>query len=79
MLASAHMRRATLYVQTGCAHCATARADLAARGVTCTEVNVTEHPEAIPELLKLTKGERVLPVIVEGGRVHVAPHGGTTF
>ncbi|TMA79586.1 MAG: glutaredoxin [Deltaproteobacteria bacterium] len=73
------MPRATLYVQTGCPHCAAARAELAARGVTCTEVNVTEHPEAVPELLKLTKGERVLPVIVEGGRVHVAPRGGARF
>ena len=73
------MARATLYVQTGCGHCAAARADLAARGVPCTEVNVSEHPEAIPELLKLTKGARVLPVIVEHGRVRVAPHGGATF
>ncbi len=73
------MARATLYVQTGCRYCAAARADLAARGVTCTEVNVSEHPEAIPELLKLTKGARVLPVIVEGGHVHVAPHGGASF
>jgi len=73
------MARATLYVRTGCPHCAAARADLLARGVAVSEVNVSEHPEAIAELLKLTKGERVLPVIVEGGRVHVAPHGGTTF
>jgi glutaredoxin len=79
VLASAYAVRATLYVQTGCSYCAAARADLEVRGVPCNEVNVTEHPEAIPELLKLTRGERVLPVIVEGGRVHVAPHGGTTF
>ena len=73
------MARAMLYVLTGCPHCAAARAELVARGVAYSEVNVSERPEAIPELLKLTKGERVLPVIVEGGRVHVAPNGGTRF
>jgi hypothetical protein len=33
----------------------------------------------IPELLKLTDGRRVVPVIVEGARVRVAPEGGTPF
>jgi hypothetical protein len=42
-------------------------------------VNVTEHPEVIPELLKLTKGERILPVLVEGGRIQLAPDGGRRF
>jgi len=73
------MRRATLYVQTGCVHCDAARADLVTRGVPFTEVNVTDEPQAIPELLKLTKGARLLPVVVEAGTVRVAPGGGSPF
>jgi hypothetical protein len=41
-----------------------------------TEINVTERPEAIPGLLRLTHGERLVPVIVQGQRVSVAPEGG---
>ncbi len=72
-------RRATLYVTTGCSRCDAARRALAERGVDFVEVNVTVHPEAIPELLKLTKGIRRVPVIVEGARITVAPDGGSDF
>ncbi len=71
--------RATLYVKTGCAYCEAKRRELLARGVAVIEVNVTEHPEAVPELLKLTKGERRVPVVVEAGRISVAPEGGAEF
>lgn len=70
---------ATLYVRTGCAHCDAKRRDLSARGVAFTEVNVSEHPEAVPELLKLTKGVRRVPVVVEAGKISVAPEGGSDF
>lgn len=70
------MAGVTLYVKTGCPYCAAKRKELEARGVAFTEVNVTERPEVIPELLKLTKGERLVPVLVEGGRISVAPEGG---
>ena len=66
----------TLYVKTGCPYCAAKRREFTADGVPFTEVNVTEHPEVIPELLKLTKGKRLVPVIVEGARISVAPEGG---
>jgi len=68
--------RVTLYVKTGCPYCAAKRRDLSARAVPFTEINVSERPEVIPELLKLTKGKRLVPVIVEGARISVAPEGG---
>jgi glutaredoxin len=68
-----------LYALAGCPHCAAARATLEARGVAVREVDVGQRPEVIPELLKLTRGRRVVPVIVEGSRIEVAPAGGTTF
>jgi glutaredoxin len=71
--------KVTLYVRTGCSYCAAKRRELSERDVPFSEVNVTEHPEVIPELLKLTKGERRLPVIVEGARISIAPDGGADF
>ena len=68
-----------LYTKTGCVHCDAKRTALAARGVPVREINVTERREAVPELLKLTDGQRVVPVVVEGGRVEIAPEGGSEF
>ena len=70
---------ALLYTRAGCPHCDAKRAELAARGVAVREVDVGARPEAVPELLKLTGGRRVVPVLVEGGRILVAPQGGSGF
>jgi glutaredoxin len=68
-----------LYVRPGCAHSAAARAALTARGARVREIDVAASPRVIPELLKLTGGRRIVPVVVEGGVVRVAPDGGTEF
>ena len=70
---------ALLYVKAGCAYCEAKRAELAARGVVVREVDVGAQPEVVPELLKLTGGRRVVPVLVEGGRIVIAPEGGSGF
>ena len=68
---------ALLYTKTGCAFCDAARAALAARGIPVREINLSERPQAVTELLKLTGGRRVVPVIVEAGAIAVAPDGGS--
>jgi len=68
-----------LYVKAGCARCNAKRAELAGRGVAVREIDVERRPEVVPELLKLTAGRRVVPVVVEGGKVSVAPDGGSEF
>ena len=68
-----------LYVKAGCVHCDRARDELASRGVRVVEIDVGRERQAIPELLKLTGGRRVVPVIVEGGKIAVAPEGGSEF
>ena len=68
-----------LYSKTGCPYCDAKRAELAARGVAVREINVSERPEAVPELLKVTRGRRIVPVVVEGGRIEIAPEGGSSF
>jgi glutaredoxin 3 len=68
-----------LYSKTGCPYCDAKRAELAARGVAVREINLSERPEAIAELLKVTRGRRIVPVVVEGGRIEIAPGGGSSF
>jgi glutaredoxin len=68
-----------LYTRAGCPHCDAMRAALAARGTTVVEIDVEADRRAVVELLKLTGGRRVVPVMVEDGRVLVAPDGGSAF
>ena len=68
-----------LYTRSGCPWCDRKRAELVARGATLREIDIAARPEVIPELLKLTGGRRLVPVVVEDGRVAVAPEGGSPF
>jgi len=68
-----------LYTRTGCPWCDRKRAELVARGVPFREIDVAARPEVIPELLKLTGGRRLVPVVVEGARIEVALDGGSRF
>jgi len=68
-----------LYTKAGCSFCDAKRVELAARGVTVREIDVSTRPQAVVELLKLTGGRRIVPVIVEGGVIAVAPDGGSPF
>ena len=68
-----------LYTKTGCAFCDAKRAELAARGITVREIDVGARPQAVVELLKLTGGRRIGPGVVAGGRIAVAPAGGSEF
>ena len=69
----------TLYVKQDCPHCDSQRAAIVARGLAFTEIDVSVNPEAVPELLKLTGGRRIVPVLVEGARISVAHDGGSDF
>ena len=66
-------------MKAGCPHCAAARADLLERGVAFREIDVATRRETIPELLKLTAGRRIVPVLVEDGQILVAPKGGSSI
>ncbi len=47
------------------------------RNVAYTEIDVSKEPDKIPDLLKLTGGERLTPVIVENGQATVGFKGGS--
>ena len=73
-------RHVTLYVRPGCLACDAARQALLDAGRAFTEIDVGRHPEVVPELLKLTKGRRVVPVVVDGTRISLPDEGtGSAF
>lgn len=69
----------TLYTLSRCPFSRALRARLEERGATFTEIDVGEKPQCVPELVKLTKRRRIVPVLVDGVRIEVAPDGGTEF
>jgi len=66
----------TIYTKTGCPYCAAAKEDLKKRAVQYDEINLTENPKKIPEIVKLT-GRRDVPVIVTGEKISVGFAGGS--
>jgi len=53
--------------------------ELAERGIPYEEIDVGRDAHLVPELLKLTGRRRIVPVLVRGTRIEVAPRGGSTF
>ena len=69
----------TIYTRGDCPFSVALKKRLDAEGTHYSEVDLSREPRAIPELVKLTGGERVVPVLVDGGVIRVAPEGGTKF
>lgn len=69
----------TLYSIAACPFSRAIRERLRDRGCAFTEIDVLERPECVPELVKLTRRRRIVPVLVDGVRVEIAPEGGTEF
>jgi glutaredoxin len=69
----------TLYTLPSCPFSDALRKRLLERGATFTEIDVAERPECVPELVKLTGRRRIVPVLVDGVRIEIAPGGGTEF
>jgi glutaredoxin len=71
--------RVLLYTRSECAYSLDLRTHLVAGEDVVEEVNLTEEPQAMTEFLKLTDGRRIVPVVVRGAVITIAPDGGTEF
>jgi len=67
----------TLYATKDCPFSRAVRERLIAAGTRFTEIDVIEHPEVLPELLKVTRGRRIVPVLIDGVRIEIAADGGS--
>jgi len=65
----------TIYTHPDCSYSTAAKDDYIRDGVEFYEIDVSRHPEAVPDLEKLTGGERITPVIIDGDTVTVGYHG----
>ncbi|MBI2872191.1 MAG: glutaredoxin family protein [Chloroflexi bacterium] len=61
----------TIYTHPDCPYSAAAKDDFDRQGIAYREIDVSQDPEAAKELERLTGGERITPVIVEGAQVIV--------
>lgn len=66
----------TIYTKKGCPYCAAAKKHYSDQGVTYKEIDVHDTPGAQEKVLKITNGKRIVPVIVEDGRVTAGFGGG---
>jgi len=65
-----------IYTHPDCAYSVAAKMDYRKRQVDYLEIDVSKQRDKVPELLKLTNGERITPVIVENGKVTIGFKGG---
>ena len=64
-----------VYTRPDCSYSDALIHDLDKDGVAYEQIDLEEHPEQIPEVERLTGGERITPVMVEGETVIVGYHG----
>lgn len=64
-----------IYTHPDCPYSAQAKEEFRQLGIAFREVDVTREPGAVEELERLTGGERITPVIVEGERVIMGYNG----
>ena len=65
-----------IYTKEGCPYCAAAKKHCNDQGIAFKEIDIHATEGAKEEVLKLTGGERIVPVIVENGKVTAGFGGG---
>jgi glutaredoxin 3 len=65
-----------IYGKDSCPYTVAARDDYQDRGVPFRYINVKKDAAGLERMLALTKGQRQVPVIVEGGKITIG-FGGT--
>jgi glutaredoxin len=68
--------KVVLYTKPGCPFCANAKQDLKERGVSYEEVDIENNPRAVEEVMRLSGGSGIVPIMVSGDEVKVGFGGG---
>ena len=64
-----------VYTRPDCSYSDALVHDLDKDGIDYEQIDLEVHPEQIPEVERLTGGERITPVMVEGDLVIIGYHG----
>ena len=75
-MTQANQTDVVIYTHPDCAFSAAAKREYRRNKVQYVEIDVSKQPDKIPDLLALTNGERVTPVIVENGQASIGFKGG---
>lgn len=70
------MAEVTMYTKPGCPYCAAAKDHYNGEKIAFDEINVIDNPTAQEDLLKLSDGQKIVPVIVDKGEVKLGWGGG---
>jgi glutaredoxin 3 len=70
------MANVKMYTKPGCPYCAAAKEFYSGQGIAFEDINVIGNPKAQEELDALSGGKRIVPVIVDNGKVVVGWNGG---
>ena len=70
------MSDVTIYTKDGCPYCAAAKQHYEEQGKRYTEIDIYSTAGAKDKVLELTGGQRIVPVIVEDGKVTAGFGGG---
>ena len=65
-----------VYTHPDCAYSSAAKMDYRRNKTTYTEIDLSKQPDKVEELLRLTDGERITPVIVCGDQITIGFKGG---
>ena len=65
----------TVYTHPDCAYSTAVKMDYNNREIPFYEIDISLHPEAIPELERITGGEHITPVIVSGDEITIGFNG----
>ena len=65
-----------VYTHPDCAYSSAAKMDYRRNKTAYTEIDLSKQPDKVEELLRLTAGERITPVIVFGDQITIGFKGG---
>jgi C_GCAxxG_C_C family probable redox protein len=69
-------QQVTIYTRPGCPFCAAAKQDLEERGIAYKELSIQDDPKIAQEVMRLSKGEGIVPILVSGDEVKIGFGGG---
>jgi glutaredoxin 3 len=69
-------QKVVIYTKPGCPYCAAAKQDLEERGVLYEEISTEDNPKAVEEIMRLSDGNGIVPILVSGEEVKIGFGGG---
>jgi C_GCAxxG_C_C family probable redox protein len=69
-------QKVVIYTKAGCGFCAAAKQDLEERGISYEEIGTENNPKIIEEVMRLSNGTGIVPILVIDNEVKVGFGGG---